>query len=167
MAKFLNTVFYSLAAMAVGAALIMVWLNRFTVEISRSDESMRPAIGLYETKFDVDTHWLDALARGKGRDAIVAFIPPDESYVTYRATQVVAVAGDRVEIRASKPYVNGAVPKGISRGVWVKNFPEIVVPRDCVYVLNQYSSKMDSVRFGPLPLWRVGGRLVVRKQGKK
>ena len=75
MSRFLSIVFYSAAAVAVAAALLVAWLNRFSVEIPASDETMRPAIGPYETNFDVDAEWLDA----PRRDTIVAFMPPDQS----------------------------------------------------------------------------------------
>ena len=158
MRKLLKSAFYSLCVLAVAVALLISWLSGFTIEIPLTDRTMRPAIGARETKFDVDAGWLDE----PRRDTIVAFLPPGEERPKYRAVRVVAVAGDRVEIRAHKPYVNGAVPGAIKGIVRVETLPESVVPRDCVYVLNHSSGMTDSVDFGPLPLWRVGGRLVVK-----
>ncbi len=159
MSRLLNTVFYSLAVAAVAVALIVAWLSRFTVEIPLSDKTMRPAIGPMQTRFDVDTGWLE----DPERNSFVAFIPPGDSTAAYRATRVVALAGDRFEIRNRKPHVNGAVPAGLRRTFPIESFPEFIVPRGCVIVLNDAPGRTDSVEFGPLPLWRVAGKLVTKR----
>ena len=158
MPKFLRSATYAVAVLAVAVALVLVWVNRFRVEIRLSDGSMRPAIGKLKTRFDVDTAWLDA----PRRNTIVAFIPPDAKTVKYKASRVVALAGDRIEIQDHRTYVNGTIPKGFGRILLTADLPELVVPRDCVYVLNDSPASPDSIDFGPLPLWRVAGQLVLK-----
>jgi type IV secretory pathway protease TraF len=156
--KLVRSAIYAVAVLAVAVALVFVWVKRFRVEISLSDGTMRPAIGKIKTRFDVDTAWLDA----PRRNTIVAFIPPDGKAVRYRAARVLALAGDRIEIQDCKPYVNGTIPMGFGRSLPGVDLPELVVPRDCVYVLNDSPNGLDSVGFGPLPLWRVAGELVLK-----
>jgi type IV secretory pathway protease TraF len=156
--KFLRLTTYAVAVLAVAVAMVLVWLKRPRVEISLSDGTMRPAIGRLKTRFDINAAWLDA----PRRNTIVAFIPPDAKTFKYRASRVVALAGDRIEVHDRKAYVNGTIPKGAERSLPTADLPEFVVPRDCVYVLNDFPENPDSIDFGPLPLWRVVGELVLK-----
>ena len=157
MLKFLSSTYYTAAVVAVAAALIYSRLQRVVVEIPVEDRGMRPAIGSAKTHFTVDTTWVEAPQRG----SIIAFIPPGGNADEHKAARVVGIAGDRVEIRGHRLYVGGAVPEGFKGGIPAGNPLSFVVPRDCAYVLCDSPSGKDSLDFGPLPLGRVAGSLVL------
>lgn len=143
---------------AVGAGVALVFLltrTKVVVEVGASDKTMRPTIG-DGTSFTVDPGWLT----GPASDRIVALVPPGKPSKPIVA-RVVAVAGDRLEIRERKLYVNGAVNKKADRLMRVDTVPKTVCPRDCVYVLveNPRQDVRDSIDFGPVPLWCVLGSI--------
>ena len=80
----------TLGALALAVALVFMLAGRTSVEIPKTDKSMRPAIG-DGTSFAVDPSWALLPSRG----ATVAFVPPGGEART-RCAVVVAVQGDRV-----------------------------------------------------------------------
>lgn len=149
---------FYLGAAAVGAAVAIVFLltaEKTVVEVKGTDGAMRPAIK-EGTKFTVDPSWLARPAR----DAIVAFVPPGTSRKPSVA-RAVALAGDALEVRARRLYVNGALNPKTKRVLPPEEVLKFTCPRDCVYVLvdKAKSGSRDSSQFGPLPLWRVLGSI--------
>lgn len=143
---------------AVGVAVAMAYVftgSEREIEVSESDRSMRPIIGK-KARFKVNAAWL---ARPT-RNTVVAFHPPGGAPRPAVAT-VVALPGDKIEVREHRLYVNGAVTKSDVRSMPRKTVPEFKCPHDCVYVLvaSAQGKVKDSVEFGPLPLWRVLGSL--------
>jgi signal peptidase I len=93
-------------------------------------------------------------------------IEPD-MLVRYRTTRsrkeltsrVIALEGQRVKIEEGKVFVNGArVEDQYKRSARKLDYcPELIVPADCVFVLNDQrmrsgGDRMDSRAFGPIPL---------------
>ena len=149
---------FYLGAVATGVAVAIVFLlsrERTVVKVPATDSAMRPAIG-EGTDFEVDPSWL----ANPTRDAVVAYVPPGRSEAPSVA-RVVAVAGDRLEVRMSKLYVNGKAGANTQRGMSTAEVPQFTCPRACVYVLVDKPSRgvRDSDNFGPLPVWRVLGSI--------
>ena len=63
--------------------------------------------------------------------------------------------------RNKKLYVNGRQCGQSRRMMREEAVPEIVCPRDCVFLLIDGSSgrATDSIQYGPVPLWRVLGSI--------
>jgi signal peptidase I len=78
-------------------------------------------------------------------------------------SRVVGLPGERIEISDGKLLINGADTKNVYanfRGGSGELVPEILVPADCVFVLNDQrgkgqSSRMDSRELGPIPTWSI------------
>lgn len=73
-------------------------------------------------------------------------------------SRIVAVEGQKVEVRADEVLVDGqAIPAPKGAGKSRFDVPEIVVPRGCVFCVNDLrakgaSAECDSRRFGPIPI---------------
>jgi signal peptidase I len=88
-----------------------------------------------------------------------------KSQVAY-AARVIALPGDKVEIKAGEVYVNdskiaSAYVASNSRDDAREFVPAILVPRDSIYVLcdNRRSfDKSDSRAIGPIGLWALNGK---------
>jgi signal peptidase I len=82
------------------------------------------------------------------------------------AARVIALPGDRVEIRAGEVYVNGTkigsnYVAPASKNDVKENLAEIIVPRESVYLLcdNRRSfDKSDSRAIGPVGIWAINGK---------
>lgn len=149
---------FYLGAVTVGAAVGAVYMlsrEKVVVEVAASESGMRPAIG-DGTSFKVDTSWLAK----RTRNVIVAYVPPGKS-AKPTVAWVVARPGDSLEIRERKLYVNGAKCPKARRDMPLEEMPELMCPRDCVYLLVDTPGRnvQDSLSFGPLPLWRVMGSI--------
>lgn len=100
-------------------------------------------------------------------DDLVSFtyIQSGKSQATY-AARVIAMPGDRVEIKAGEVYVNGSkiganYVAANSRSDVKEAYPEILVPRDSVYVLcdnRRAFDKSDSRAIGPIGVWAINGK---------
>jgi signal peptidase I len=154
-AKLPSWFFYCLASVALGGAALILLAKRVTVEVPMRDNSMRPAITPDRTQFTVDPSWVGNPARLD----IVAFLPPGAKSGKARVARAVALPGDKVEVRNHRLHVNGKLVTESKRELPAFAVPETRVPRDCVYLLVDSEKGEDSGVFGPLPLWRVTGRL--------
>jgi signal peptidase I len=78
--------------------------------------------------------------------------------------RVVGVAGDRVELRGGKVYVNGRlVPLAPSAQPNHQDMTEIIVPADTVWVLGDNRNNSDDSRsFGAVTLESIRGKALIR-----
>ncbi len=104
---------------------------------------------------------------GLKRGNIIVFLVPEENRQLIK--RLIAIEGDKVEIKDGKVYVNGqALKEDYLKGVETQSFgfPEydsLVVPKGYVYVLgdNRPNSK-DSRSLGPVQASRISGRAIYR-----
>ena len=162
--------------MGVGVALVyMVTGQKETVDIEENDRTMRPSLDKKKvkgrTRFKIDATWLDApdmtpdmapdMAPDMPNDRgeVIAFVPPGSRKPL--AARAVAVPGDRISVRDGKLHVNDRPAGAGERVMPVKHVPEFVCPRDSFYVLFDRAKGRgdDSAGHGPVPAWRVLGRL--------
>lgn len=79
--------------------------------------------------------------------------------------RVVAVAGDRVEIRDNRVVVNGTPidESYLNPGFAMTDRPEVVIPEGTIWVMgDNRNNSFDSRRFGPVSLEEVVGRAFLR-----
>ncbi|NJD02644.1 MAG: signal peptidase I [Ruminiclostridium sp.] len=110
---------------------------------------------------------LSAKLGGLHKGDIIVFYVPEENRQLIK--RLIAVEGDKVEIKNGKVYINDkAVKEDYLRGVETQplGFPEydsLIVPKGFVYVLgdNRPNSK-DSRSIGPVEASRISGRAIFR-----
>lgn len=144
------------------ALVIALVVRTFVVEVYRVEgSSMERTLHNGErvlvNKFLYD--WIRSPAPG---DIIVFRYPrePDRNFIK----RVVGIAGDRVELRSGKVYVNGQLlpepPSVISTDM---DSQEKVVPEDSVWVLgDNRNNSEDSRYFGEVPLKNIRGMAFYR-----
>ena len=81
--------------------------------------------------------------------------------------RIIAVAGDRVQIKDGNVYINGKKieEEYLAEGVTTKTayYNDLVVPEGCIYVMgDNRDESMDSRIFGCIPLEKVEGKVVLR-----
>lgn len=81
--------------------------------------------------------------------------------------RVIGIAGDRVQIKDGKVYVNGEELKEeyLPEGTTTKTvyYNDVIVPEGCVYVMgDNRDQSMDSRTFGCIPLEKVEGKVILR-----
>lgn len=95
-------------------------------------------------------------------DIIVFRYPrqPDRDFIK----RVVAVAGDKVELKAGRVYVNGRpFPEAATVRASDQDFPVAVVPENSVWVLgDNRNNSEDSRYFGEVPLGNIRGEAFFR-----
>lgn len=81
--------------------------------------------------------------------------------------RIIAVAGDKVEIKDGKVYLNDEeleehyLPEGIKTNQL--NYNSLVVPENCVFVMgDNRNASMDSRTFGCIPINKIEGRVLLR-----
>ncbi|MDP2858257.1 MAG: signal peptidase I [Bacillota bacterium] len=142
------------------AAAIALLIRFFIVEPFRVDgPSMEPTFHtgdmLIVNKFG---YRFSAPKRG---DVIVFRYPrqPQKDYVK----RVIAVAGETIEVRMGRLYVNGQLfEEGFTTKPSISSFPRTEVPSGSVFVLgDNRSNSEDSRYFGAVPLGNIKGRAMV------
>lgn len=84
--------------------------------------------------------------------------------------RVIGLPGEHVEIKNNRVYINGIelkeeyisaiVPTDTNRG---EQYDDVVVPKDCVYVLgDNRSASSDSRRYGCIPIDKIEGKVWFR-----
>ncbi len=111
------------------------------------------------------TRWRLPALRSVRRGDIIAFHYPKDPSVTF-LKRVVAVGGDRIEIRNDALYLNGRVTiepyvehtrRGLAAG-YRENMRPLLVPSGHMFVLgDNRDGSEDSRYFGPVPLANVVG----------
>ena len=81
--------------------------------------------------------------------------------------RVIGIAGDRVQIKDGKVYINGEELKEeyLPEGTTTKTvyYNDVIVPEGCVYVMgDNRDQSMDSRTFGCIPLEKVEGKVILR-----
>ena len=97
------------------------------------------------------------------RGDIVVFKNPDNLKENY-VKRVIGVAGDTVEIKDQRVYVNGEeLDEGYLREETKNDFPELSVPNDTIFVMGDNRNFSQDSRFiGPIPLKNVIGKAQLR-----
>lgn len=108
----------------------------------------------------------DEYKGGDGGDAVAYWVPGMPG--TARVAKVLAIGGDKLEFERKNPAdakaglvirINGKLERGFSTDSQ-ERFPELVVPRGCLYLLTDKSAQsQDSVMVGPVPLYCVRGKV--------
>lgn len=85
---------------------------------------------------------------------------PDRDFIK----RVMALAGDTIEVRQGKVYVNGQlVPEAATAQPDAKDYPAKTVPPDSVWVMgDNRNSSEDSRFFGEVPLGNIKGLAFLR-----
>jgi len=145
---------------------LVLWIgififNSFSCEKIESKE-MEPTLKAEGHKMISPVNSIDDLKQ----EDVISFKYSGERKQPSYAARVIGLPGDKVEIRAGEVILNGNkmssnyVSQG-SKSPATENYAEIIVPRDCVYVLcdNRRSfDKSDSRAFGPIGLWAITGK---------
>jgi signal peptidase I len=155
-----------LSASILFALFIVFFVGRFTIV---DGNSMNPTL---QNKNIILIESISMRLKGVQPNDIVVMKIPEllENRRTYAIKRVLAVEGQHVQIKNSKVYVDGfAVEES-----YVKEdttlpgngqFDDMVVPKDCIYVLgdNRNPDKSrDSRVFGPVKKARVIGKAFIR-----
>jgi signal peptidase I len=145
------------------AILIAVVVRTFVVEVYRVQGTSMETTLHNDERVLVNKFLFKLVRQPEPGDVIVFQYPrqPDRDFIK----RVVAVAGDRVEMREGKVYVNGQpFPEAPGVRLSDEDLEGVkVVPADNVWVLgDNRSNSEDSRYFGPVPLENIRGLAFVR-----
>lgn len=146
-------------------AFALSWVLRTYVIEARKipTPSMVPTIQI-DDRVIVDKFFFKRFDHIRAGDIIVFHPPPKANSTVDFIKRVVAIAGDKVEIRNHTIYVNGQPlyePYVVNRSK--NDFAEIVVPEDSVFVMGDNRNKSaDSREWGFLPTKNITGRSLFR-----
>ncbi len=145
------------------ALLIAFAIRTFIVEVYRVEgSSMQQTLSQGERVL-VNKFIYRYLGRQPEPGDIIVFAyprEPDRDFIK----RVIAVAGDKVELKAGKVYVNGKLfaeaPTVLAS---VTDYPEAQVPEDSVWVLgDNRNNSEDSRFFGEVPIRNIRGQAFYR-----
>lgn len=145
------------------ALLIALAIRTFVVEVYKvQGSSMQQTLAQGERVL-VNKFIYRYLGRPPQPGEIIVFQyprEPDRDFIK----RIVAVAGDRVELRAGKVYVNGKLfPEAPSVIASDTDFPEKTVPEDSVWVLgDNRNNSEDSRFFNEVPVKNIRGQAFFR-----
>ncbi|KGK83926.1 signal peptidase [Desulfosporosinus sp. HMP52] len=146
-------------------AFALSWVLRTYVIEARKipTGSMLPTIQL-EDRVIVDKFFFKRFDHINHGDIIVFHPPPSAHATDDYIKRVVGLAGDKVEIRSKKTYVND---QRLEESYVVDNansdFGPIVVPNDSVFVMgDNRNNSADSREWGFLPVDNITGRTLFR-----
>jgi len=142
------------------AAAIALMIRFLVVEPFRVDgPSMEPTF--YTGDMLIVNKFLYRFTAPKRGEVIVFRYPrqPQKDYVK----RVIAVAGETVEVRMGRVYVNGQLfEEDFTTKPSISSFPRTEVPSGSVFVLgDNRSNSEDSRYFGAVPLSNIKGRAMV------
>lgn len=144
------------------ALVIALVIRTFVVEVYRVQGSSMEQTLFSGERVLVNKFVYDWVRAPKPGEVIVFRYPrqPDRDFIK----RVVAVAGDKVEIKAGKVYVNGQLfPEAPSAMLSDEDRAEKVVPPDSVWVLgDNRNNSEDSRWFGEVPLANIRGEAFFR-----
>jgi len=155
-----------LFVIALSLALACFWMYKhFThkVVIDPNNHSMEPTPGSSDARehegYSYGSHRLTQppqSAKDVQPGSAVAYMTPGNSD-KHRVGWVLAVEGQRLEVRAGEVYVGGQ--PGLRKILNLKtDFPEVVVPRGCAYVWAHFPED-DSSWYGAIPIRNILGHL--------
>jgi len=142
------------------AAAIALLIRFLIVEPFRVDgPSMEPT--LYTGDMLVVNKFMYRFTSPKRGDVII-FRYPRQLQKDY-VKRVIAVAGETIEVRMGRVYVNGQLfEEGFTTKPSISSFPRTEVPGGSVFVLgDNRSNSEDSRYFGAVPLSNIKGRAMV------
>ena len=154
MTGLLQNVILYVVVIAIIVVGFKFYKNSSQAVIDPTDRSMLPAYPYGSYKLDTSLVKTSDLKPG---DVVSYWLTNAPS--TYRVARVVALEGDRIEIADGLVKINGvASPYRLDQPD--RRFPEVKVPRGCVYLLCEASAAgVDSIKLGPVPFYQVIGRL--------
>lgn len=139
------------------ALVIALVVRTFMVEVYRVEGSSMEQT-LFNGERVLVNKFLYRWVRGPKPGEVIVFRSPPQPDRTF-IKRVVAVAGDHVEIKAGKVYVNGQLfPEAPSAMLSDDDRGEKVVPPDSVWVLgDNRNNSFDSRSFEAVPLQNIRG----------
>jgi len=147
------------------AVIISVFLNLFVVQVTEvRQRSMEPT--LFQSNRVLVSKVDYRLDHPRAGD-IVVFNPTTDASIPF-VKRIVAVAGDRVELRDGQLFVNDAPAKyAEARGVTAAQSPQVkypfTVPPDNFFALgDNREASSDSRSFGAQPYERIIGKVILR-----
>jgi len=148
------------------AVVISVVLNLFVVQVTEvRQRSMELTL---EQNDRVLVSKLDYRFGVPQRGDIIVFNPPTDSTIPY-VKRVIAVGGDKIDLRDGKVYVNGKIIEyAETRGQpTTPQAPRITypftVPQGEIFVLgDNRQSSSDSRTFGSVPVGNIIGKVILR-----
>lgn len=147
------------------AVVISVVLNLFVVQVTEVRQRSMESTLLQSDRVLVSK--VDYRFGGPQPGDIVVFNPTTDVQIPY-VKRVVAVAGETVELRSGRLYVNGQ-PRDLpgAHGATVAQSPEIryplVVPAGQFFAMgDNREASSDSRSFGPQPNDRIIGKVILR-----
>jgi signal peptidase I len=147
------------------AVVISVVLNLFVVQVTEvRQRSMEPTL-LQNDRVLVSK--VDYRVGAPAPCEIVVFNPPTDSAIPY-VKRVIAIAGEKVDLRDGKVLVNGkARDCAEAQGTSTPQAPRITypftVPANNIWVMgDNRQASSDSRSFGPVPIENVIGKVLVR-----
>jgi len=147
------------------AIVISVVLNLFVVQVTEvRQRSMEPTL-LQNDRVLVSK--VDYRVGAPAPCDIVVFNPPTDSAIPY-VKRVIALAGEKVDLRDGKVLVNGkARDCAEAQGTSTPQAPRIsypfTVPAGNIWVMgDNRQASSDSRSFGPVPIENVIGKVLVR-----
>ena len=147
------------------AVVISVVLNLFIVQVTEVRQRSMESTLLQSDRVlvsKVDYHF-----GGPQAGDIVVFNPTTDVQIPY-VKRVVAVAGDTVDLRAGRLYVNGQPRDFVgAHGTTVAQSPELhyplKIPAGSFFALgDNREASSDSRSFGPQPYDRIIGKVILR-----
>lgn len=145
------------------ALIVALVIRHFVVEVYRVDgSSMENTLHTEERVLVNKFIYRWQIRSPQHGDIIVFQYPrqPDRDFIK----RVVAVAGDRVELREGRVYVNGVLfPEAATVRMTDQDMGPVTVPADSVWVLgDNRTNSEDSRFFGEVPLRNIRGLAFAR-----
>ncbi|MGD0091961.1 MAG: S26 family signal peptidase [Planctomycetota bacterium] len=139
------------------------------VPIDANDHSMEPIEYPPGRSFGLTTSALKAEDyKGGDNGDVVAYFVPGKTELQ-RVARVLALPGEKVTIERLKPAdptspvlvkVNGVPTNRFKPDQPEWHFPEIMVPRGCLFLMSDKPSEgEDSLKVGPVPFYCIRGKL--------
>jgi signal peptidase I len=142
--------------MAMICAGTYLYKHRTKVEFEQTDMSMNRSF-TPGASYPVDIS--PCSIKQIQRNDVVAYWLPDDPDKN-RVARVVAIEGDQIKCDAEGFHFNGTKTayKFDNRPDW--RFPELRVPRGCLFLLaDQSDMARDSMQLGPVPFYQVIGKV--------
>jgi hypothetical protein len=133
------------------------------VVLDPSDYSMNADV-LAPGKYSIDLK-VSSISDLKAGDTVAYYLPGRPS--EYRFGHIAALEGERIEVSPAAVKVGGKTTSyKVEKAEWT--FPEMVVPRGCVFIIADKSTAWandppevgDSMKIGPVPFYAIAGKVL-------